>query len=80
MMAFTTLFISVPIIILLYFLVFKKVKLPVINYVIVLTVGVLFFFGRSLHLIYLGLEVIIIGVFTVFLRDVFNKKNKATIE
>jgi len=74
MMAFTTLIIAVPIVAILYFFVFKKIKQPFINYLIVIVVGGLFFFGRNLHLIYIGLEVIIIGVVTVFVQEKFSKK------
>lgn len=76
MLAFTTLFLSVPIVILLYFFVFKKIKIAVINYFIVLAVSVLFFFGRNLHLIFIGIQIFIIGFIVVFVREKFHQKAK----
>ena len=77
MMAFTTLFIAVPIVIIIYLLIIKKVKKPIISYLVVLIVGVLFMFGRVLHLIYVGLEIIIIGFIVIWIKNTFNSKRKA---
>ncbi len=77
MMAFTTLLISVPIVILLYFLVIKRIKFIILNYIVVLVVGILFFFGMNLHLIYIGLEILLLGLMTVYIKDLFSKKKKA---
>lgn len=74
MMAFTTLFIAVPIVIIIYLLIIKKVKKPIISYLVVLVVGVLFMFGRVLHLIYIGLEIIIIGFIVVWIKNTIDTK------
>lgn len=76
MMAFTTLIIAVPISLILYFLVIKKVKKSLFSYAAVISISLLFFMMRSLHLIYIGLEVLIIGLITVFIKDKYFSKNK----
>ena len=77
MMAFTTLLIAVPIVILLYMLIIKRVKNAIINYLIVIIIGMLFMYGRVLHLIYIGLEIIIIGSIFIWVKDAINNKRKA---
>jgi hypothetical protein len=74
MMAFTTLLIAVPIIILLYMLIIKRVKKTIINYIIVFIISVLFMITGSLHLIYIGLEIILLGLITVWIKSTIELK------
>lgn len=78
MMAFTTLIIAIPISLMLYFLIIKKVKKPMFSYSAVISISMLFFLTESLHLIYIGLEVIIIGVITIFLKEKYSSRNNVT--
>jgi hypothetical protein len=71
MMAFTTLIIALPIVLILYHLIIKNVKYPIISYLSVLAISILFFITRSVHLIYIGLEILIIGLITVYIKNRF---------
>lgn len=77
MMAFTTLLIAIPISLMLYFWVIKKVKKPLFSYVAIILISLLFFMMMSLHLIYIGLEVLIIGLTTVFVRSKYLARKDA---
>lgn len=78
MMAFTTLIIAVPIVIVLYLFVISKVTKPKYSYISVFAVSILLFMIRSIHFAYIGIEVLLIGFITVYLRDKFltKKHNK----
>ena len=75
MMAFTTLLLAVPIVLILYFLLLRKIRFSIINYLIVIIVGGLFFMGGVLHLIYIGIEIILVGILTVFATSSFHKRD-----
>ena len=79
MMAFTTLIISVPILFILHYSFFKRIKRPAISYTILGIVGVAFMLTKAVHLIYVGLEIIIIGVIIVYLKNKYTLKNSTKL-
>jgi hypothetical protein len=77
MLAFTTLFIAIPLSIILYYLVIKKIRSTSLNYLIIFIAGAVFLIGRNLHLIFIGLEIMIIGFATIaFNNKMHQRKNK----
>lgn len=78
MLAITTLIISIPIVLIIYHVVIKNVKYSLVSYITVILVSFLFFIIRSVHLIYIGLEVLLIGIMVAFIKHKYFAKNKVT--
>ncbi len=65
MLIFTTLFIALLIIAVLYFLIVRFIPWAHASYAVMLTAGIAIMFIGSVHFIYIGIEVIAIGSFLV---------------
>lgn len=76
MMAFTTLIIAVPIVIVLYLFVISKVTKPKYSYIAIFVVSIIFFMIRSIHFAYIGIEILLIGFILVYLREKFSAKTR----
>jgi heme/copper-type cytochrome/quinol oxidase subunit 1 len=74
MIAFTTLIIAVPTVFILYHLIIKKIRKPVFSYFVIIVVSAVFFILGSVHFIYIGLEILLIGVILVFIKSKFLRK------
>ena len=80
MMAFTTLIIAVPLVAILYFALFTRIKWDWISYLIVTAAGIGWFFTQSVHGAYIGAEIIIIGWFWIWMARKLKNSEQSSIE
>ena len=71
MMIFTTLFIAVIIIAILYYFIVRNLPWAIPSYIIMVAVGVLCFFPGDVHFRYIGIEVIGLGCLLVWYHHTF---------
>ena len=72
MMVFTTLFIAVIIVLVLWFLILRSLQHAWPGYVLVAAAGIACFVFGSVHFVYIGIEVIGLGCLVVWLRHTFS--------
>jgi hypothetical protein len=65
MLVITTMFLAALVLALLYFFVIRRWTSPLPGYVAVAMIGVLCLLGGSLHLIYVGVEILVFGVLLI---------------
>lgn len=80
MMVFTTLFIAGLVLAILYFVVLRTIPWPWLGYVIVVGVGVACMVLGDVHFRYIGIEVVVIGVFVVWTHHHFKRRRTGTSE
>ena len=71
MMVFTTLFIAITIIGVLWFSMLQRLRQAWTGYVLVLAAGIACFLFGSVHFVYIGIEVIGLGCLIVRLRHTY---------
>jgi hypothetical protein len=71
MMVFSTLFIAVIVIGVLWFLLLQRLRQAWMGYVLVLAAGIACFLFGSVHFVYIGIEVIGLGCLVVWLRHTY---------
>ena len=76
MMVFTTLFIAVIIMAILYYFIIRNIPWDIPAYIIMVSVGVLCFLPGDVHFRYVGIEVIGLGCLLVWYHHKFIKPNK----
>ncbi len=74
-MIFTTMFLALIVIAILYFLAIRFIPWPALSYVLVVAVGLICLVQGDVHFRYVGIEVIGIGSFAVWLHyNVFKNR------
>ena len=71
MMVFTTMFIAVVVLALLWFIILQRLPWPLAGYAVVAIAGVACFLFGSVHFVYIGVEILGFGGLLVWLRHRF---------
>ena len=77
MILLTSLAVAIPMVFAIYFTMIKQTKYLIKSYVTVIVIGLLCFLPGEVYLLLVGIEFIVVGVITVWLRsEIVNKKSK----